>query len=213
MYDEELEKIMLYYLIFEEEQFVLDEEDFVSEANKKIIKAINELKAEKKEVSMIAVKSKIKADSTKVLKYLSELSTYTFGTNAEDVYNKIIALSKQRKIFDLLKKNVEDVKDVEDINTFAEKIIKDINKIQEVNEKEKTFVEQVADTVQEIEEKVLKETDYSLYTGMLDLDKIICGLHNEELTIIGARPRCWKNNICITNSREYCFKRSTSRNN
>lgn len=213
MYDEELEKIMLYYLIFEEEQFVLDEDDFVSEANKKIIKAINELKAEKKEISMIAVKSKIKADSTKVLKYLSELSTYTIGTNAESVYNKIIALSKQRKIFDLLRKNVEDVKDVEDINTFAEKLIKDINKIQEVNEKEKTFVEQVADTVQEIEQKVLNETDYSLYTGMLDLDKIICGLHNEELTIIGARPRYRKNNICIANSRKYCFKRSSGRNN
>lgn len=48
MYDDELEKAMLYYLIFEQEEYILDENDFVSERNKKIIKAINELKAEKK---------------------------------------------------------------------------------------------------------------------------------------------------------------------
>ena len=47
MYDEEIEKAMLYYLIFEQEEYLLDEEDFTSERNKKIIKAINELKAEK----------------------------------------------------------------------------------------------------------------------------------------------------------------------
>ena len=199
MFDEELEKVMLYYLIFEEEQYVLDEDDFVNVSNKKIIKAINELKAEKQEISMLSVKSKIKADSTQVLKYLSNLSTYTLGTTADDVYNKLISLSKQRKIFDLLKKSVEEIKEIEDINTFSEKIIKDINKIQEVNEKEKTFVQQVADAVQEIEEKTSQESDYSLYTGMFDLDKLLCGLHNEELTIIGARPRYGENNICITN--------------
>ena len=60
MCDEELEKVMLYYLIFEQEEYVLDEEDFTAERNKKLIKAINELKAEKKEISMISVKSKIR---------------------------------------------------------------------------------------------------------------------------------------------------------
>ena len=50
------------------------------------------------------------------------------------------------------------------------------------------------------EEKTRIEEDYSLYTGIFDLDKIICGLHNEELTIIGARPRNRKDNICFTNS-------------
>ena len=92
-------------------------------------------------------------------------------------------------MFKLLKENLENVKDTEDIDTFTEKTIKDINKIHEINEKEKTFLQQVVDTTQEIEEKTKQETDYSLYTGMIDLDKLTCGLHNEELTIIGARPR------------------------
>ena len=58
MWDEEIEKAMLYYTIFEKEDYLLDEEDFVNERNKKIIKAINELKAEKQDISMIAIKSK-----------------------------------------------------------------------------------------------------------------------------------------------------------
>lgn len=36
MYDEELERAMLYYLIFEQEQYSLSEEDFVNERNKKL---------------------------------------------------------------------------------------------------------------------------------------------------------------------------------
>lgn len=201
MFDEELEKVMLYYLIFEEAQYLLDEDDFVNASNKKIIKAINELRAEKQEISMLGVKSKIKADSSQVLKYLSGLSQYSFGTNPDDVYNRLISLSKQRKVFDLLKKYVEEVKETEDINTFSEKIIKDINKVQAVNEKEKTFAEQVAEAAHLIEEKVGEQEDYSLYTGMRDLDDILCGLHKQELTIIGARPRSRKDHICFTNSK------------
>lgn len=37
--------------------------------------------------------------------------------------------------------------------------------------------------------------------GFFDVDKVTDGLHEQELTIVAARPRCWKNSICITNSR------------
>lgn len=64
-------------------------------------------------------------------------------------------------------------------------------------------MEQIVDTATEIEKNYNKRNDYSLYTGIYDLDDLTCGLHNKELTIIGARPRCWKNNINIANSRKY----------
>ena len=91
--------------------------------------------------------------------------------------------------------------------------IKEINKVAEMNEKEKTFLQQVIDVSEEIEKNSLEEPDYSLYTGITDLDKITCGLHKQELTIIGARPRCWKNNISITSSRIHSSKRSRNCNN
>ena len=42
MYDEEVEKTILYYLIFENETIDIDEEDFFFQKNKQIVKAILE---------------------------------------------------------------------------------------------------------------------------------------------------------------------------
>lgn len=201
MYDEELEKAMLYYLIFEQEEYLLDEEDFTSDRNKKIIKAINQLKAEKQEISMLSVKAKIKANGKQVMDYIVSLGEYIQTTTSDAIYNNLINLSKKRKISKLLHEKIMEILECEDVDILAEETIKEINKIEQVNEKEKTFLEQVVETTDRIEKSVLEGQDYSLYTGIRDLDNIICGLHKEELTIVGARPRSWKNNISFTNSR------------
>ena len=60
------------------------------------------------------------------------------------------------------------------------------------------------ETVKDIEKKYKKRDDYSYRTGFLDLDRIIEGLHEQELTIIAARPGCRKNIICFTNGRAHC---------
>ena len=197
MWDEELEKAMLYYIIFEKEDYLLDEEDFINERNKRIIKAINELKAEKQDISMIAIKSKIKANGKQVLDYLTTLGEYIRTTSVEEVYTRLIEMSKKRKLLKLLETEKQNIADCENMDILAEKIIKDINKIEQINEKEKTFVEQVADVMSKIEENTLKGTDYSLYTGITDLDNIMCGLHRQELTIIGARPGVGKTTLAL----------------
>lgn len=197
MYDEELEKAVLYYVIFEQEEFVLDENDFVNDRNKRIIKAINELKAEKQEISMISIQSKIKANKSQVLEYLSKLGEYISLTSADTVYNQLISLSKKRKLFRLLQAKTQEISECENIDILAEDTIKQINQIEQVNEKEQTFSEKVVDTMTNIEKSVLEDKDYSLYTGMIDLDKIICGLHREELTIIGARPGVGKTTFAL----------------
>lgn len=197
MYDEELEKAMLYYLIFEQEEYLLDEEDFTNDRNKKIIKAINELKAEKQEISMLNVKSKIKANSKQVMSYIVSLSEYIRTTNSDTVYNNLINLSKKRKMFKLMQEKITEIADCENIDILTQETIKQINQIEQVNEKEKTFLEQVVETTSKIEKSVLEGQDYSLYTGIRDLDDIICGLHKEELTIIGARPGVGKTTFAL----------------
>lgn len=197
MYDEELEKVMLYYLIFEQEEYLLDEEDFVNDRNKKIIKAINELKAEKKDISVLTIKSKIKANGKQVLEYITKLGEYVRTSNVQTVYNQLVELSKKRKLFELLQKTTMQVADCEEIDILAQQTIKSINKIENINEKEKTFLEQVVETINKIEKDTLEEQDYSLYTGVLDLDKITCGLHKQELTIIGARPGVGKTTLAL----------------
>lgn len=208
--DEEYEKAMLYYLIFEKEEYVLDENDFVNDRNKKIIKAINELKAEKKEISILSIKTKIK--SKQVLEYLMTLNEYVIGTMAEAVYSKLIELSKKRKLFKVLQNRTMEMTDCENIDILAQQTIKDINEIEKINEKEKSFVEKIIEAVEQIESTTKNKKDYSLYTGIQDLDDKTCGLHKQELTIIGARPRNWQDNTSITDSRKYSKQRSRNGN-
>ena len=197
MNDEELEKAMLYYLIYEQEDYVLDETDFAFERNKRIIKAINELKAEKKEISIISLQSKISANNKQVIEYLTSLSEYVYATTADYIYNQVIELSKKRKLMELLQKSITELMEAENIDIFMQDKIKQINKIAEINEKEQTFVEQVVETSTEIEKNTLQKPDYTLYTGITDLDKMICGLHKQELTIIGARPGVGKTTLAL----------------
>lgn len=197
MSDEELEKAMLYYLIYEQEDYVLDETDFAFERNKRIIKAINELKAEKKEISIISLQSKISANNKQVIEYLTSLSEYVYATTADYIYNQVIELSKKRKLMELLQKSITELMEAENIDIFMQDKIKQINKIAEINEKEQTFLEQVVETSTEIERNTLQKPDYTLYTGITDLDKMICGLHRQELTIIGARPGVGKTTLAL----------------
>lgn len=197
MYDEEIERAMLYYVIFEQEQYSLEEADFINERNKKIIKAINELKAEKKEISILSIKSKIKANSKQVLEYISTLGEYVRTLSVEDVYSELISLSKKRKMFKLLQEKIQEIADTENIDVLAESLVKQINNIERLNEKERSFSEQVLNAVSALEENYNNKNDYSLYTGLMDLDNKICGLHNQELTIIGARPAVGKTTFAL----------------
>ena len=164
MYDQELEKAMLFYLIFEQEEYLLDENDFVSERNKKIIKAINELKAEKKEITLLTIKSKIRANQTQVLSYLASLGDYVRISSAETVYDDLMELSKKRKLLKIMQEKAVEIAECENIDILAQEIIKQINQIEQINEKEKTFVEQIADTVEQLEKNSKEKKDYSLYT-------------------------------------------------
>lgn len=197
MSDEELEKAMLYYLIYEQEDYMLDETDFAFEKNKKIIKAINELKAEKKEISILSIQNKISANNKQLIEYLTSLSEYVYATTSEYIYNQIIELSKKRKLLILMQQSISEILEAENIDIFIQNKIKQINKIAEINEKERTFLEQVVETSTEIEKNTLEKPDYSLYTGITDLDKMICGLHKQELTIIGARPGVGKTTLAL----------------
>lgn len=197
MWDEELEKAILYYMIFEQEEFVLDEDDFVNEKNKKIIKAINELKIEKKDISIFSVKSKIKANGKQVLDYISSLGEYIRTTTAEAVYNQLIELSKKRKLFEILKNKSNEILECEDIDVFMQDITKQISGIEKINEREKSFLQQVIDTTTKIENTTKQGLDYSLYTAIQDLDNKTCGLHKQELTVIGARPGVGKTTLAL----------------
>ena len=196
MQDEEIEKAMLYYLIFENYECELIDADFTTRLNKKIFKSIQSLKQAKEEITMLTVKNKL-TDEKNILSYLATLSENIYSTTAESVYKKLIELTKKRQMQKLLNESATKIKDAENIDIDIEKVIKELNKIEDREIKEESLKEQIIDTLDMIEKNMKNKNDYSLYTGMLDLDQLTCGLHNEELTIIGARPGMGKTTFAL----------------
>ena len=205
MYDEEVEKTILYYLIFEKESINIDEEDFFLQKHKQIIKAILELKNKKEEINILSIKEKIKGKDIDILKYIGNIAEYQFGSSIEYAYKELKRLSKKRKLIKLSNEIKENVENEREIEIFIERLIKQLNEINQETEKEKTFLDIVCETSDLIEKKRTQGTkyDYKYFTGIFDLDKATNGLHEEELTIVGARPRSGENNICVTDSTSY----------
>lgn len=204
MFDEEIERAVLFYMIFEQMDFDVNEKDFVSDRNKKIIVAINQLKTEKKEVSILSIAGKIAGNRGQIIEYISNLGEYIFGMSAEMAYNRLIENSKKRRFCEWLERLKGEVKNAENMDNLIEKAVKGLNEIEVRNEKEKTFLEQVISTMGEIENNYKQRSDFSLYMGLLDLDNILLGLHKQELTIIGARPRRGENDDGFADCGAYC---------
>lgn len=208
MYDEEIEKAVLYYIIFKEEELDIEEEDFINIKNKQIARAIRELKQEKQEISILSVQNKIQGNQKQILEYISSLGDNVYGITADDCYNKLKGLSKKRKVFELAQSILSDITEKENIDIYIQDCVDKLNKIEKINLKEKTFREQVANTVTEIENNWRNRDDLSLYTGIFDLDALTCGLHNQELTIIGARPGMGKTTLTLQIAQEIAKKKN-----
>ena len=195
MSDTELEKALLYYMIFENKEFDISENDFLDYKNKIIAKAILELKAHKEKVTILSINEKIKKEN--MLNYISDLGKYIHQENAENVYYKLKDYSKKRAIFDLIKETQMQIQNQENIDVFIESLISKMQKIEFQAQKDTSFVKQVVDTVEEIEKNINQKEDLSLYTGFFDLDDLTDGLHDGELTIIGARPGAGKTTFSL----------------
>ena len=197
MFDEEIEKAVLFYMIFEQMDFNVNEKDFVSDRNRKIIVAINQLKTEKGEISILSIAEKIRGNNAQIIQYISDLGEYVFGMSADIAYNKLIEYSKKRRFCELMERAKGTVIDTENMDNLIEKTIKQLTQIEGREESSKTFLEQVIKTMGEIENNYKQRSDFSLYMGLLDLDNILLGLHRQELTIIGARPGVGKTTMAL----------------
>lgn len=199
MYDENIEKTVLYYLIFENEELSLNERDFFLIKNKQIFAAIEKLRKKKEEVNILSIKKTIEGKDTEILKYISKIAESKFGSSIDYAYKELKRLSKKRellRISNVIKENAENEPEIE---VLIEKIIKELKDLNEEGEKEKTFLDMVVETSNEIDKKRLQgpNYDYKYYTGIFDLDKVTNGLHEEELTIIGARPGVGKTTLAL----------------
>ena len=202
MYDEEIEKAMLYYLIFEQEdtqELKISVDDFFNTKNRQIYKAIEDLRLERKEINAISIKDKIKGKETEILEYISNLAELKFGTSLKYTYSRLKELTKIREAIKINKEMLDKINNTENIEILIEKEIQNLQEINKPEEKEKSFKEIVVETSNTLEKKMTEEAKNSskYMTGIFDLDKVTNGLHEEEFTVIGARPGTGKTTLAL----------------
>ncbi len=174
----------------------LDKEDFYYKANKVLFELIQELKAKELTIDLITISelgANKKYDKTKIVETIAYMSdSLPLARDIENTINILKNLSMKRKILEIVQrinKNIVEIDISKDESEVKNEIIQEfLNLKTRQKNTEKNMTDIMIETVKDIEKKYKKRDDYSYRTGYLDLDKITDGLHEQELTIIAARP-------------------------
>lgn len=173
----------------------VSEDMFINLNAKRLFKIIKYLYINKKEIDLISISNQLTTGLEKETNILQELVKITDDlvttSNLESNIEKLKDINLRNQIKDIIIKAAKNLKDV-NIDTLDIKkellknveSIKDTRNIKVADNIQDSFVK----TLDEIEQKYQKGEDYSLYTGFFELDKLTDGLHENELTAIGARP-------------------------
>ena len=174
----------------------LETQDFYSKTNKAIFSLMKELNNKDEIVDLLTVKElgvTKKFNGIKLLETMTDMTDKLVYAGNIDKYIKILKnLSVKRKIFNTAKKVCEEISEVDpnkdEIEVKNEVVQKFLNIKTNKKNSNAEMKDVMLETLKDIDDKYQKRDDYSLRTGYLDLDKIIEGLHEQELTLLGARP-------------------------
>lgn len=174
----------------------LETQDFYSKTNKAIFSLMKELNDKDETVDLLTVKElgvTKKFNGIKLLETMTDMTDKLVYAGNIDKYIKILKnLSVKRKIFNTAKKVCEEISEVDpnkdEIEVKNEVVQKFLNIKTNKKNSNAEMKDVMLETLKDIDDKYQKRDDYSLRTGYLDLDKIIEGLHEQELTLLGARP-------------------------
>lgn len=173
----------------------LSEDMFNTINAKRLFKIIKDLYINKKEIDLMSISNQLTTGITKETDVLKEIISITDDiittSNIESNIEKLKDINLRNQIKNIIVKAAKDLKNI-DIDTLDIKkdllrnveSIKDNRNIKVADNVQDSFVK----TLDAIEQKYEKGEDYSLFTGFFDLDKLTDGLHENELTAIGARP-------------------------
>lgn len=183
----------------------IDEDCFNYEKNRIIFKKINELLNEKSLINFITLKSKLHSTDiekdARIIEYIVEITDNLVSTsNIEFDIDKLLELKLKRQLSKILTDMHTDlISSKKDIYEVKKELILKLNQIKEIRDLNvgQDISDIMTEVLEDIEKKHGVDEDMSLFTGIFELDTLTDGLHECELTCIGARPRSRKNSICF----------------
>jgi replicative DNA helicase len=195
----------------------IEVEDFYIEINKTVFRLIKELKQEEKNIEILSVKEFAKSkklNEQEIFNYLIKITSNIITTSTIEHYIKILKnysvrrniVNKSRELIDSMYK-ISSEEEAEEIKKNAIETITDI-KTSNINIKENNMKTVMLEAIEDIENKYRNRDDNRYKTGFFELDKVTDGLHEQEFTIIAARPRSRKNIFSIKYSRKNFKKRN-----
>lgn len=208
LYSEEIEKDILICILVHDEYSILnklDKEDFYLPLNQEIFAIMKELNKTDKPINLISVKEMAKSkkmNEMEILKYLTDITRTIVLSNTNYYINKLKNYSVRRQVVCKSRELIKDMYEVdgdEEAEEIKKSCIKKIGeiKISEVKNEGKEMPEVISETMIELQNRYLKRNENKYNTGFFDLDKVTDGLHEQELTIIAARPGVGKTSFAL----------------
>ena len=210
LYSEDVEKNVLgSMLVFNENhRYIkkLEEEDFAIGIHRTIFKLIQELNKEEKPIEILSVKEKAKNNNLnekEIFNYLINITSNLITSSTFEFYlKKLKNYSVRRKIIKKSRELMQSMyefnseENAEEIKKNAINTITDI-KIDDIDTSSDDMNEVMTESFKDIENKYANRNDNKYKTGFFELDKVTDGLHEQEFTIIAARPGLGKTSIAL----------------
>ena len=185
----------------------IDSKEFYITFHRKIYEIIKELTENESPVDLISVKELAKTkglDEKKTLIYLTKIAGNVVTSASIEYYiSKLKNYSTRRSIIKESQKIISNMYEInsdieaEEIKKEAIQIISDIKTNSKVNKEDSDMLSLITETMQDIDNRYNKRDDHRYETGFFDLDKVTDGLHEQELTLIAARPGMGKTALAL----------------
>lgn len=210
LYSEDVERNILgCMLVFDENHRYIkkiEEEDFAIGIHRTIFKLIQELNKEEKPIELLSVKEKAKNNNLnekEIFNYLINITSNLITSSTFEFYlKKLKNYSVRRKIIKKSRELMQSMyefnseENAEEIKKNAINTITDI-KIDDIDTSSDDMNEVMTESFKDIENKYANRNDNKYKTGFFELDKVTDGLHEQEFTIIAARPGLGKTSIAL----------------
>lgn len=190
----ELEKSVLGCLLCDKLDRIIEitENDFHNETNRLIYKTIAHMYDKHFPVDEISVSDILKQQIEGILEYMTNLQNYV--ASPENIGHYIESLQTYTMRREIIRA-IEKARSAAMGDTYenATSLKNDVQQLFDIKIREKQKNDGkinviVGKAVRDMEKKSIEKDESKLFTGFYELDRIIAGLHPEELTLIAARP-------------------------